>query len=257
MELISTGYVQGWQKQGWTPHIVPIGMEGGNVVAVPLDCSSRSSLKWNVTKSLLDQSQVLWELTTDLFDHPEPEEMAILAFELAIDHVVTTLFPQYSTFGILLYRGLPSVSPTLLRSLAARLPDSIIPFVAFDLTAYQGSSFFHALRREELSHIALIVKGAPSPYAQPAIGWDTPSPYGTYGAEGHTLPSRRLPHALCYGPGASFEMPSELCRCIPEALLCEEWDGVDVLYTAGLSSVGKRAVQGFMATGGEVYNVSK
>jgi len=252
-QCIFTGYAQHWILDGesFVPRMLPIGHPCANVIRVSLDCSSRSRLQWDIPT--LD-TWVLWELETDLWQYASLEEPAILSYELAIDHFVTTVLPHHRTFGVLVYKGSAPVPYTLLRSLSARLPDNVIPFIALDLSEYQeASSFFHALQREELAHFGLIVKGGAWPYAIPALGWDQPSVYGYYSdCEQEILPQQRLTTALCYGPETAFQLPKEPCRVIPEACLTDEWDGIDILYTAGLTSKGERKARGLAAAGAQI-----
>ena len=253
MMVSFSGYEQCWRTQGelFIPRIMP---SGGNVLAYPIDCASKASLKWPLPDPAV--GYILWELVTDLFDHAEPEEPAILAFELAIQHLVTTVLPHYQTFGVLLYKGRPPLSPTLMRSLAAHLPDHVTPLIALDVSHEQGLSWLAHVPREAFPHIGWILKGHAWPYAWPAIGWDQPSPLGYYAQRPQSLlPQRRIPLALCYGSQIPQEMPHEVCRLIPEALLTEEWEGVDHLLTLSLSPLGQRKLRGFLAAGGTYEDI--
>ncbi|MBS0623139.1 MAG: hypothetical protein JSS62_00790 [Verrucomicrobia bacterium] len=256
---VFTGYQQAWILEGksFFPKVMPLGHPEANVVLLQVDCSSRSNLKWEFPDV---KEWVMWDIQTDALTCHEPDEATLLSFELALDHFINTIAPHYRTFGMILYRGKPCVSPILLRSLAARLPDHIVPFIALDLSEYeQIDQFCHVLQREELSHLGLILKGNRWPYALPALGWDEPSVYGYCSRQPQQiLPQQRVSAALCYGLKATFEMPHELCRLIPEELLTEEWEGIDTLYVAQLSAKGQRKVNGLLAAGAQVVqSVSK
>lgn len=238
LSLLMTEFV----RQEERPRILP---SGGSVRSVVLDCGIRSNLKWSIEKGV----PALWELQTEALE----DEGAIRAFELAIDHVVDTVIAHHPTFGVLLYKGKGPAPITLLRSLAARLPDEVTPYIALDLSEYDHSDFFHALKREELVHFGLIIKGGRWPYAIKAIGWDQPSPYGVYG-QGEILPMKNISFALCYSEDATFEVPQELCRIIPESLLTDEWEGVDRVLAIAPTAMGKRKLAGFEAAGGTVLN---
>ncbi len=249
MKLLFTGYEQTFwvESQAFTPRIHP---SDGNVVPFELDLSSSSSLQW--TEPQTDQ-KILWELQTDLWKSPFQDEGEIRAFERAIDHFVDTLYRKFEqqTFGVLIYKGRFDFPRDLVKSVCARLPDEIFPFLALDGSDLSFEDFFHQLKREELTHFGLILKGGDHPYALPAIGWDQPSPLGFYSNEvQEVLPQLRIPLALCQPIEGSFSLPDEPCRVIPEQLLIYEWDGVDELITSTLSEEGRRKVNGFLATGG-------
>ncbi len=244
MSFSYTGFEQCFLRDG-----KPFYPTRKTVESISLDLSRTSSLKWGSVQS---DRLILWELKTDLWDLAFPDEGEIRAFEQAIDHFIDTLFNPEKSFGVLLYKGGLNFPRDLVKSIAARLPDEAFPFLALDGSGYTSEQLLCLLRREELIHFGLIIKGGEHPYALPAIGWDQASPFGVYG-DAELLPQLEIPLALCQPKVGEFTLPSEICRVIPEELLIYEWEGVDELIVPqSISSEGQRKVNGFLAAGGKV-----
>ena len=248
MKCLYTGFEQAFVRDG-----TPFFPTEKTVVSVPLDMSRTSSLKWEMP---CDERLILWEFETDLWESAFADEGEVRAFERAIDHFATTLFDPARTFGVLLYKGGLDFDRDLIKSIAARLPDDAMPFLALDGSNLRTEQLLRELKREELVHFGLIIKGGDHPYALPALGWDQASPFGVYGS-GELLPQKRIPLALCQPEQGEFTLPSECCRVIPEQQLIYEWDGVDQLIVPPLTSEGKRRVNGFVAAGGEILEPSE
>ncbi len=243
-----------WQRQSralfltqWTKRqqgIPRIGTIHENVRYVTLDCGIRSSLKWQIPVGL----PVLWHLDGGYLE----DEGEIRSFEMAIDEWVSTVWPRHETVGVVLYRGCLPIPMYLLRSLAARLPDGVDPFIMVDLSDHSGSSGLRSLQREEMVGFRWIIKGLDAPYAFPFIGWNQDSPYGVC-EKGEIMPTRVVRVALCYGKEVDWDLPAFPCRCIPEALLTEEWEQLDLIIAIQPSLQTRRALAGFVAAGGEVW----
>ena len=243
MKCSYTGFEQAFIRDG-----APFFPTSETVVSIPLDMSRTSSLKWDVPD---DDRLILWELETDLWESPFPDEGQVRAFESAIDHFIKTLYNPSTCFGILLYKGKMSFPRDLVKTIAACLPDEAMPFLALDGSGLSTEQLLVQLKREELTYFGLIIKGGDHPYALPAIGWDQPSAFGVYGT-GELLAQKRIPLALCQPQNGPFKLPKEVCRVIPEQQLIYEWDGVDELIVPPLTSEGQRRVNGFIAAGGNV-----
>lgn len=243
MNCIYTGFAQGFKRDDTL--FFPT---DETVVSIPLDMSRTSCLKWEVPH---DDRLILWEFETDLWESVFLDEAEICAFERAIDHFTNTLFDPKRSFGVLLYKGKMEFDRDLVKSIAARLPDEAMPFLALDGSGLSTEQLLRELKREELMHFGLIIKGGDHPYAVPAIGWDQASPFGVYG-KGELLAQKRIPLALCQPEQGTFSLPAEVCRVIPEQQLIYEWDGVDELIVPPLTSEGQRRVNGFLAAGGKV-----
>lgn len=244
MNISYTGFEQCFLRDG-----KPFFPTSKSVESVRLDLSRTSSLKWEKVES---ERLILWELDTDLWELPFADEGEIRAFEHAIDHFVETVFDPEKSFGVLLYKGGLDFPRDLIKSIAARLPDAAFPFLALDGSGLSTEELLRRLKREDLQHFGLILKGGQHPYAFPAIGWDQPSPFGVYG-QAQLLPQLEIPLALCQPEQGEFSLPDQVCRVIPEQLLIYEWDGVDELIVPpSITTEGQRKVNGFVAAGGRV-----
>jgi hypothetical protein len=143
----------------------------------------------------------------------------------------------------------------------AEFPEELTPFVEI---SYEGSfaDFLSLMAPLSTTPFQLIVHSSwieRFPYAFSVIGKGTPF-------EG--APSKRLEEAIIVPAKASayfeaiasfVERHAHPIRIINECEFIYAWDGVERLYAIpeSLSKVGERAIKGFEATGGEVYNVSK
>ncbi|MCH9609268.1 MAG: hypothetical protein S4CHLAM45_14710 [Chlamydiales bacterium] len=245
MVISYTGFEQCFIREG-RPFFPTV----DTVEILSLDMRRTSTLKWENPST---DRLTLWEFETDLWEVPFPDEGEIRAFERAIDHFIETLYVPEKCFGILLYKGGIDLPRDLIKSIAARLPDGAFPLLAIDGSGLSTEALLSHLKREELLHFGLILKGGTHPYAVPAMGWDQSSPFGVYG-KGELLPQKTIPLALCQPEEGEFTMPDQPCRVIPESLLIYEWEGVDELIVPSVSKEGQRKVNGFLATGGKVLS---
>lgn len=170
----------------------------------------------------------------------------------------------HSSLGVLLGRyELPLSDEEIeaLRYAIAPFPDGLTPFLYLDGSKVSRDALFQ-LPRHHLEHFHLIVRGAFRPYALPVIGVDHSTPFGTFGAKKvELLPEIEIPLALLLPPEPKRLSVSDTMapfRIIPEALLTQEWEGVEQLIVneEWLSSQGRRKIQGFIAAGGSVVTYS-
>jgi hypothetical protein len=160
------------------------------------------------------------------------------------------------------------VAVEYLSLLATRLPDSLSTYLYLDATALNGPLLheIQLLNPERFDRLLLGLKGHRLPFE--AYGWKVPTPHGYMGSAPAELPS--LPSAsigVCV-PSMSFYQAHHYegleeglaalqkralpFKLIAESQLTSQWDGLDyLLYTpSGLSTQGKRKLQGFCAAGG-------
>jgi hypothetical protein len=133
-----------------------------------------------------------------------------------------------------------------LHRLASYLPDELLVAVRIDVRAAEKKSDIAILlSKERFRHMALEI-----------VGWapDRNSPVAIVIPEDHACSSgsiNGLEEVLAWA-----EEKYERFRVIPEALLNEEWDGVDslVFYAPATTLLGKRKAQGFAASGGKIVS---
>lgn len=157
--------------------------------------------------------------------------------------------------------------------LATRLPDSLPAYLYLDATSLAGSyiSEIQLLNPERFDRLYLALKGHRLPFE--ALGWEVPSAYGYSGDSsielpllspvsiGVCIPSMTFYHSAHYQE-LEFGLNALHKRSIPfklisESQLTSKWDGLDyLLYTpSGLTTQGKRMLQGFCAAGGMAVSV--
>lgn len=152
--------------------------------------------------------------------------------------------------------------------LTSRLPDSLPRYMLMDVgTSTDDLWQVQLLHPELFEQVNLMIRGSRLPLQ--AIEWGRHTPFGYFGSEdgkeafiektpvvGVCLPSIELIRPSYYrGIEKALEFfifNNILFKIIPEAHLITNWDGLDylVFVPAGLSSQGKRKLQGFCAAGG-------
>ncbi len=253
---------------------------GFNVARIALDGSEHSLLDWRdeierahtyVQKGLL----ILWEVQFSLLNGSWEDEARFLALNLSMQHFIDTVLPlfQNASFGVALYRGSCNLCQSddllnHLKMLAAALPDEISSFLFLDTTeCTEPETYFSMICHERYGHFKLLLKGPcceKYPYATAALAWGgAHSPLG-YCSDHCASPMKeqRISRALCLPPLLRGQLHSILAqlkahipyRVIPEALLEQEWEGIEQLFIIPdlVSEMGWRKIRGFMAAGGEV-----
>lgn len=156
--------------------------------------------------------------------------------------------------------------------LAARLPDSLRTYIYLDALSLADFPLnqLQILNPERFDRLRLALKGSSLPFN--AWGWQTPSYQGYSGVISADLPLvPKISIGLCVPPlgfyhSSHYQGFEEGIKClkerhldfklIAEHQLTSQWDELDyLLYTpAGLSSQGRRKLQGFCAAGGTVIS---
>lgn len=160
-----------------------------------------------------------------------------------------------------------------LNLLAARLPDSLPCFIYLDALSLKGSSIneIQLLNPERYDRLSLSIKNFNLPFE--SYGWDFPTYFGYSGKISTKLPEiSAISVGVCIPPMSFYRQyhyqnlerafSALQQRSIPFKLLAEsqltsKWDGLDFLIynPLGLSTQGKRKLQGFCAAGGTVVTV--
>ena len=257
---------------------------GFNAVRICLDASDRSALHWQeaILKAQHQRAQrrlILWELQLDLLEGSLEDDARFMTLQLGVQHFVEVIWPLFKdqTLGVTLYRGpfneqIKKSMMEYLKLLAALLPEEALCFLFLDTSPIvDPAAYFRLLSLESFGHLRLVTKGPCAerfPYALPTCAWSHwNSPVGFCAdTPGPSLPQRRieygiclpenggdtcLEHAIAFLEGAPFRM-------IPEALLTQEWDGIEklIIFPEWLEERGMRKVRGFVAAGGQVINLS-
>jgi hypothetical protein len=164
------------------------------------------------------------------------------------------------------------VAVEYLALLAARMPDSLAPYLYLDASSLNCSSVneIQLLNPERFNRLRLALKGHRLPFE--ALGWElaTAQGYsGRFSVELPPLPSISI--GVCIPPCSfdylhhdqgfeegldALQKQSIPFRLIAESQLTSQWDHLDfLLYSpSGLSRQGKRMLQGFCAAGGTVIS---
>jgi hypothetical protein len=157
--------------------------------------------------------------------------------------------------------------------LVSYLPDSIVPFVLFDVSEQHNLAFLsQLLSKERFQHILLGIKK--SPISLGHLNWEEGACLG--GWIGHDSPYfstlSEVSLGICLPSEDSFTSLIEKdlnavflelserqipFRLIPESLLTEAWDGIDhiIILSRSVTLQGKRRLQGFCAAGGKVVSI--
>lgn len=273
MEIIFSGFHQQLRRNG-TPFIPKIYSgegplpDGFNAGSVRLDASEGSSLRWNV-EEVNALPLVLWELDFSLTQEILEDEARYLSLVLAVDHFKNTIWPRFKskTLGVVIYRGMfKEFFLDSLKLLASHLPDSVIPFVLFDVGHLSDlQTYFRLVNQVNLGYLIPVLKGKWAenfPYAFPLLGWDHPySPLGSFSKNPLTqLPEIPLTNAVLLPEGGKdFPLPKSTWRVIPQQILTQEWEGIDRIFvnSSSIDDPTKRKLLGFCASGGEVWTIGK
>jgi hypothetical protein len=150
--------------------------------------------------------------------------------------------------------------------LASRLPDTLPVYLFLNASSFTGPLWkeLQYFNPERFERFRLAIKNGR--LALPSLGWEHPTPKGYCGSRPLPLPQDRVAQiGLCVPPMqfvlqshyAGIEEALHFLQSIPHKLIGEdqltsEWDGLDYLIFTpeGLTSEGKRKLQGFCAAGG-------
>lgn len=249
-----------------------------------------ASAKEIATAAIAAGKTLLWEfdfgLSRDaLHLH---DTVRFLSFTLAIEEFLKGLWPQFeeSSFGIVLYRGkldfskrffwageheknlqelgqdedlyCADVFAEYIHRLASYLPDALLPFCLFDVSDLSPARSAQILSKERFAHVYLGVRG--SPFSLGHLIWQGEESLSLCQETqvGVILPPDELCSSSCLERLnlvlGDLISQGKCPRVIPEALLNQEWDNLDLVI--GLEDLltfqGRRRLQGFIAAGGDV-----
>jgi hypothetical protein len=159
--------------------------------------------------------------------------------------------------------------------LASRLPDTLPRYLLLDAHSVENPLYqVQLLHPERFDQLNLAVKGAKIPLK--CLGWEHASPYGVI-SQFDSPPIFPLPEekiGICLPAMDKYQALHDQgianilhhllnqqipFRLIPERDLITDWDGLDYLFylPTGLSSQGKRKLQGFCAAGGTTVSLGE
>ena len=157
--------------------------------------------------------------------------------------------------------------------LVANLPDALQPYLLLDASNIENPhEFAQLITKERFERWHCAVKGGPLPFQD--LAWqEGSSSYGYISDSSLQISkSEQVNLGVCL-PSADLVLPSHYIgfedvmaklrqrrlsfRIIPETFLITDWDGLDhiIVLSKGVSSQGKRKLQGFCAAGGTVVTV--
>lgn len=167
------------------------------------------------------------------------------------------------------------VAVEYLSLLAARLPDTLTTYLFLDASSFAGSltDEMQYMNPERFDRFHLAVRNPRLPIE--SLGWGAPTPSGYSGIVPNILPGS-IPSkiGICvppmdFDPKNHYEGFEEALvelrrlalpfKLIAEDRLTSQWDGLDeVLYSPnGLSTQGRRKLQGFCAAGGTAVSIGE
>lgn len=262
-------------------------------ICIPIDGSMQADLSWKEAKKRAEKAKeeglsILWDMDLGLFENlkfPLDHQSQYLSLRLSLEHFRDTLWKEFQdhTSGLIIYKGSADFSNNFpwthshlenlelwiqdkveqerkylltffcreivleyLRLLTNSLPDTISRYL--QLTIPKGwTTLWEAqiLNREAFELFNLIIENGSLPKEEDVqIGICLP--------EDQTVEYSDLEQAL-----NELIQKKIKFKIISEAYLTSQWDGLDyiVFEPKGLSSQGKRKLQGFCAAGGIAVSV--
>ncbi len=186
--------------------------------------------------------QIFWDLDLGLFDDlplPLENEMQYRSLSLSISQFNETVEPFIeNSQGVLLCRGNHMETDFAKK---ADFLSLLIPHLREELTPHLTLNFsLEALMYPAFQECEVTFKNAP-PFFDPSA------------ATGILIPKNQDPFSII----EKLQQEKTFFRLIPESFLTYQWDGLDKLFVleSGLSKEGRRSLQGFLATEGEVVYI--
>ncbi len=235
-------------KQGSVPD--------ANALWIELPCQPQHDLNWARQLLVAKESgrKIVWYFNLGLEDpfFPITDELRFASIALALQQFTKEVWPvfQEQTLALSLYRG-PIVDFVIyFQMLAHKLPDEIPIWLLFEIG--QHVSVSEALQKvylEGFEHFKIAIKGKALPID--GYRWDEEK------ITSHFVESTTgavYPADVTAASNIHRLLDKEPVRVVFEAYLSEQWEGLDRLLVMpdSLTVQGKRMVQGFLATGGEV-----
>jgi hypothetical protein len=210
------------------------------------------------------------------WDEDQEQNLKNWLQDISAPHLATLDFIQLNMHGegqqlVRLYCR--DVAIEYLSLLATRLPDALPAYLYLDVASLSHSFLneIQLLNPERFDRLHLALKGQRLPWN--AWGWNVPTAHGYSGDDlielpsipmttiGVCIPPMQFYHASHYQgleeALMALHKKSIPFRLIAECHLTSQWDGLDYLLycPAGLSTQGKRKLQGFCAAGGTVISI--
>lgn len=221
---------------------------------IRLDASAASTLDWSLErkealKLIASGKKVLWHLDLGLFDRlkmPLSNPSQFKTLGLAVDYFRDTIWKEFHAFssGVCLYQGIPiaSESAEYLKMLAERIPDDIPIYLEY--TSLPEDPLERALVTNPERFGRILIR---APYS-----WRTDEEVKI----GILMPPLDVVSHLEPFRKAIQDNPS--AKLIPEERLTASWEGLQLLLYSEkcLSNQGRRKIQGFIAAGGEVQDLT-
>ena len=234
---------------------------------INLPCQPHDCLDWTQELTLAHalverEEKILWKLDVGLENsvYPFDCELTFQAASFAMHRFTEYVWPlfQNSTESVCLYQGSAPKSclaadelANYLQMLSHKLPDEATILLLFDLSEIQSPLLaLQIISKDRFSHFCVALRGMDLPleglfWEQKELRW-------------HSLETRAgfvFPTAHIH----DFEVPKEGVKILFENFLSEEWAGLDLLYIVrdSLTSQAMRKIQGFVAAGGEVREISR
>lgn len=267
-----------------------------NFTCIRLDASLKASLDWNKevenAKSAIEQgSKILWKLDFGLFDqlqHPLGSQQQFQGLRLAIEHFQGEVLNQFAenSLGAVLYEGSLDFVQNLnfdnLRSWALERFENFTLSEMNEEDVFLRALFCRDVALDYLKQLASQMPFGVECFIQPQIVTEmSPIEQAIFLNEECYRPLHFLerstdstagsgvclPPITCYYPESHHQLDAAIYRLasdrVPYRFIAEEAlitsiAGLDELYVAplALSSQGKRKLQGFIATGGQVHYLS-
>lgn len=265
-----------------------------DAVSIPLAARLKNDLNWDGARLSAQAAvhrgkKILWEIDfgflTDQISLSDTS--AYLSYTLAVTQFIKTLWQDFKehTFGVSFYNGTADFSDRFsweekhealflesandrgmkaelctfgyklfcadvfaqyLHRLISYLPDELQSFCQFTTHDMSEGEWAMLLSGERFAHFQLIINGALPGHFPTAVCL----PSDEYCNEDLIASLNRL--------FSNLRKDNTPYRVIPEFLLTEKWDGVDLLIVIqhAISPQGKRKLQGFCASGGQVSYIS-
>jgi|GEM_PF-1912867 len=251
-----------------------------NTTIINLDCSMGSNLDWKVEET---DKVILWNLDFDFqnLKFPLEHKLQFESLKLAVETFTKTIYPKYKeqTLGVSFYQGSvdvfsqfennPDIFVDYLRLFFSSLEDQVMPFLVFDAEELSDPvKFCRTFRKERFEYFSLVFKNHPlktlftftDQHQVSSIGYIGSNISKTYSTPALGLvfpPENKIDDTVVHSLQQAFDYLSDKpFRLVYETHLIEEIDCLDTLITLenGLSVMGKRQIQGFLAAGGQVID---
>lgn len=264
-----------------------------NFTCIHLEASLKASLDWRkeiiAAKSIIEQgSKILWKIDFGLFDrlqYPLSSQQQFQGLRLAIEHFQSEIWSQLveGSFGVVLYEGaLDSILNLNFEGIQTwaleRFENSNVTEINIE-DPFLRTLFCRDVALDYLKQLASQMPFGVDCFIQPQIAAPlSPVQQAIFLNEECYRPLQFLEHNInlsanigiclpsitCYYPESHHQLDTAIhqlmsqglpYRFVAEEALITSIEGLDELYVTPLtlSQQGKRMLQGFIATGGQVH----